>query len=308
MENQPKIITVLGVTGSGKTALAIKLAQKFGGEIVSADSRQIYKEFDIGTAKPTGRWMPVVGGKQFMSSGIVHHLVDMVDPKEDFTLVQYKKLALEKLAEINKKNKVPFLVGGTALYLKAVLENWHIPEVEANLALRARLANKKTPEIFQELKTKDPEAALITGAINKRRIIRALEVIYTTGKKFSDQRKTGQPVFKTIKFGFKRSWEETGRRLAQRTAEMIKAGLVDEVHRLQKKYPWSLAPMQSIDYQEFKDYFEGRKNLNETIKLINQHHLAYARRQMTWFKKDKDINWLENEAEAIKLAKDFLEK
>ncbi|MEK7209691.1 MAG: tRNA (adenosine(37)-N6)-dimethylallyltransferase MiaA [Patescibacteria group bacterium] len=306
-----KVVVILGVTASGKTDLAIKLAKKFNGEVVSADSRQVYKEFAIGTAKPAGHWMFLGGKKEFVSGGIVHHLMDVIDPKEEFTLAEYKKLALGKINEIAEKNKLPFLVGGTALYLKAVLENWNIPQVRPNLSLRTSLSNKPTLDLFRELLKKDPEAAAITGPANKRRIIRALEVIYATGQKFSAQRRAGKKLFEPLKIGIQIGFEDLKKRVAERTVLMIKNGLVEEVHRLKRKYPWSLVPMQSIDYQEFKEYFEGKKSLLETVNLINRHHLAYTKRQMTWFKKDKDIHWVSPDlklalTESVKLVRDFL--
>ncbi len=300
-----KIVVILGVTASGKTSLAVELAKKFNGEIVSADSRQIYKEFNIGTAKPIGHWMSVGGERKFMVGGVPHYLIDVIEPKEDFNLSDYKKLAVAKIKEIASNEKTPFLVGGTALYLKTICENWAIPEVKPNLALRRKLENKKTENLYAELQKLDPEAAVVTGP-NKRRIIRALEVISATGHKFSEQRKKGQPLFDCLKLGLKVSKEEYPERIAGRTRQMIKAGLVAEVKKLYKKYPWQLVPMQSIDYQEFKEYFEGKQTLDETVKLINQHQTNFARRQMTWFKKDKDIVWITSPKEAEEKIKTFL--
>ncbi|MBI2454010.1 MAG: tRNA (adenosine(37)-N6)-dimethylallyltransferase MiaA [Parcubacteria group bacterium] len=310
-KNLQKLIVILGVTASGKTDLSIKLARKFNGEIISADSRQIYKEFDIGTAKTNGRWMLTGGKRKFVAGGVVHHLIDIFDPKEDFNLSDYKKLALEKINEVVESGKLPFLVGGTALYLKAVLENWNLPKIGPNLALRRKLENKKIENLYAELQKTDPEAAAITSPANKRRIIRALEVIYGTGKKFSEQRRKGPMLFNSLKIGITGSKNELKTKILQRTDQMIKNGLAEEVGRLQKKYLWSLVPMQSIDYQEFKEYFEGTRGLSKTIALINQHHLAYAKRQMTWFKKDKDIHWVSPDSkstldQSIALIKNFL--
>ncbi|MBI2052511.1 MAG: tRNA (adenosine(37)-N6)-dimethylallyltransferase MiaA [Candidatus Sungbacteria bacterium] len=307
MDKLPKVIVILGVTASGKTALSLKLAKKFKGEIISADSRQIYKEFNIGTAKPAGHWLIAEGERKFIAGGLPHYLMDTVDPKEDFNLIHYKKLATEKINELGQKGKLPFLVGGTALYLKTLLENWTIPAVEPNLALRRRLENKNVSDLLDELKKKDPEAVAITGYSNKRRIIRALEVIYQTGRKFSEQRKAGRPLFDALKIGLKTTTPELTQRITRRTDEMIKDGLVKEVQELAKKYSWDLVPMQSIDYQEFKDYFEGKKSLSETVKEINRHHMAYAKRQMTWFKKDKTIHWISSEEEAENLTESFLQ-
>ncbi len=296
--NLPKVITILGITSSGKTSLAIELAKKFNGEVVSADSRQIYKEFNIGTAKPEGVWE----NEKFVYKGITHYLIDEVDPTEDFTLSQYQKLATEKLKEIASRNKVPFLIGGTPLYLKAVLENWNIPEVKPNLRLRQELEQKDVLELFNILKEKDPEAALITGNTNKRRIIRALEVIAETGEKFSNQRKIGKLVFDSLKIGIKIEKEELVKKITQRTKEMFKKGLAEEVKQLSEKYGWNITPMQSIGYQEFKD----ETNLDKIENLIIQNTLAYTKRQTTWFKKDKDIVWVTSPKETEEKIKSFL--
>ena len=303
----PKIITILGVTASGKTGMAIKLAQKFNGEIVSADSRQIYKELNIGTAKPEGHWMMLDGQKVFASGGIPHHLIDFVDPKEDFTLTDYKKEADKKISDILNRKRVPFLVGGTALYIKAVLENWDIPSAPPNPAIRRQLENKTAEDLFSELKKDDPSAAAITGSKNKRRLVRALEVIRETGKKFSDQRKTKEPLYDSLKIGLKISKENFLDKVSARLKEMIQTGLIEEIKKLHKKYSWSLSPLHSIDYQEFKDYLEGKTTLEETERLVLKHHTDYARRQMTWFKKDPAIHWVSSQEEAEKLISDFLQ-
>lgn len=301
----PKLIIILGTTASGKTSLGIKLAQKFNGEVISADSRQIYKEFNIGTAKPEGRWMQWQGERAFIVNSIPHYLIDMIDPKEEFTLQDYKDSAIEKINAITQKNKLPFLVGGTALYLKAICENWQIPKVKPNIVLRNRLERKSAEELFKELQKKDPDATLLTG-LNKRRIIRALEVIYSTNEPFSKQRHRGKPLFNCLKIGRKIEKEDLNSIIQKRVQEMLKNGLLAEVKKLSQKYPWSLVAMQSIDYQEFKDYFEGRETLDKTLKNIEQHHIAFAKRQMTWFKKDKSIRWIQSDAEAVQLVGDFL--
>lgn len=301
-----KIIVILGITASGKTSLAIKLAKKFNGEIISADSRQIYKEFNVGTAKPEGHWMVLRNDRVFISGGIPHHLIDFVDPKQDFTLSDYQKAAFQKINEVLDSGHIPFLVGGTALYIKAVLENWAIPAAGPNLMLRKKLENKTAEELFAELKEQDPEAAVITGDKNKRRVIRALEVIYETGKKFSEQRKAEKPLFDPLKIGIKISKESFLNNMSARLKEMIGNGLINEVRRLRQKYPWALSPMHSIDYQEFRDYFEGKTTLEETEEIIKKHQTDYARRQMTWFNKDNSIHWISSEEESEKLVSDFL--
>lgn len=301
----PKIVAVVGPTASGKTELAIRLAKVFGGEIVSADSRQIYRELNIGTAKPPGTWISQADKRVYVVKGVPHHLVDFVDPKEEFTLKDFQQHAFKEIAEIFSRKKLPLLVGGTALYIYAVTRNLLIPDVAPNVALRSRLARKPTEDLWQQLAQKDPQAAEITGP-NKRRIIRALEVIEATGKKFSDTRKRGPLVFKALKIAPRLSKNEQRERIVSRTKQMLRAGLLNEVKGLARKYDWSLPPMQSIDYQEFKDYLAGKESLESAIDKINKAHEELARRQMTWFKKDKKIKWVKSYEEAKSLVSKFL--
>lgn len=311
METLPKIICILGVTAAGKSDLALALAKKFNGEIISADSRQIYKELDIGTAKPNGHWLTIGHQRVFMVSTIPHHLIDFVDSKEDFTLSDYKILAIQKIDDVLSRGKIPFLVGGTALYLKAVLENWGLPQVQADLVLRQKLASKKSAELYNELQKKDPEAARLTGPHNKRRIIRALEVIYQTAKKFSEQRKKGPALFDALKIGLIVPKTELETKIINRTNNMIKSGLINEVRRLSQYHAWNSPAMQSIGYSELKEFFENKIDLAKVQELITKNTLSYTRRQMTWFKKDKTINWVPANpklalTESTKLVQDFL--
>ena len=182
---KPRLIVILGPTASGKTALSLKLAKKIDGEIISADSRAIYKGLDIGSAKPT-----LTEQKK-----VPHHLIDIVSPDKTLTLAQYKKLALAKIRDIASHEKVPFLVGGTALYIYSVIDNWLIPGVPPNKSLRAELKKGDVEKLWEELIKKDPQAKEFIDPKNKRRIIRALEIINATGKPFSQQREKGEPLF-----------------------------------------------------------------------------------------------------------------
>lgn len=303
--NLPKIIVIVGPTTSGKTDLGIFLARKFNGEVISADSRQIYREFNIGTAKPKGGWMRKNGKSNYVVEGVIHYLIDVIDPKEDFTLSDYKKMSLAAIAEVLKKGKVPLLVGGTALYIYTIVENFHVPSVKSSPALRSRLEKKRTVELFRQLKRLDPQAAEITGQ-NKRRLIRALEVIENTGKKFSELRKKGPLLFKTLKIAPALKQEEILKRIETRTKRMLEAGLLVEVKDLAKRYSWALPPMQTIDYQEFKEYLQGKESLAKAVEKANKAHKEFARRQMTWFKRDKQIHWIKDFAEAEKLVEQFL--
>lgn len=295
MPTNRKLIVILGPTASGKTELAIKLAKKFNGEIVSADSRQIYKEMNIGTAKPTKK----------ERKEVVHHLIDIIRPNEDFSVALYKKLASEKIKEVQKRKKLPFLVGGTGLYISAIVDNLDFPRVPPNKELRKKLEKKSLDELLKIYKKLDPEGAKYIDKNNKRRLIRAIEACKATGKSFWKMRKKKKPLFDILEIGIKR--DNLEKKLERRTKEMIKKGLEKEAKRLFKKYG-DIPSLETIGYQEWKEYFQGKIKKEEVIQKIILHTRQYAKRQMTWFKKDKRIHWIKNIKEAEKLVKEFLKK
>ena len=277
-----KLIVILGPTASGKSDLAIKLAKKFNGEIVSADSRQIYQEMDIGTNKLTQKQM----------SGIKHYLIDLIKPDQEFTLTQYKRLAIKAIKDIQKRGQLPFLVGGTGLYIQTVVDNLQIPRAKPDKKLRNKLEKLSNQELLQQLKKIDPLTARAIDLNNKRRLIRALEVCLKTKKPFSQQRKKGQPLFDVCQIGLKLNKKTLERRINQRVEQMFKMGLIKETKKLAKKYSLDRPAMSGIGYQEINQYLQGKINLRQAKALIKQHTRQYARRQMTWFKKDQRINWL----------------
>ena len=291
---------IAGPTASGKTSLAIKIAKKFGGEIVSADSRQVYREMDIGTAKP---------GKKEMAA-VPHHLIDIKNPDQNYTVAEYKRDAVKTMREILKKKKIPVLIGGTGLYIKAVIDNLDIPEVEPDLKLRRELEKEIEKHglrrVFEKLTALDPEAAYIVDPNNPRRIIRALEVAIKTKKPFSAQRKAGRPLFDFIEIGIGRPKGVLDKRINVRVDEMIKAGLVNEVKTLVKKYGRKPQSFDAIGYREIIDFIDGKISLKEAAELIKKNTRQYAKRQMTWFRKDKRIHWVRNQTEAEKIVKKFL--
>jgi len=301
---ESKLIIILGPTASGKTELAIKLAQKFNGEIISADSRQIYRGMNIGTAKPIDK------------GGIPHYLIDVVNPDEEWTLAQFQRMAKEKIEDIQQQGKIPFLVGGTGLYIQAVVDNLEIPKVAPSQALRKKLEQKSTQELFEDLKRLDSKTAETIDSKNKRRLIRALEVIIISRASFVSAKKIGESLFETLQIGIRISQEKIYKRIDKRVEEQIEQGLESEVRRiyeeLSQKLPeekiWQLPSMSGICYQEFKNYFEGKINLAEVIRLIKLHNRQYARKQMTWFKRDKRIHWVEKLEEVEELIRDLLSK
>jgi len=295
-----KLIVILGSTASGKSELAIKLAKKFKGEIVSADSRQVYKKMDIGTAKPTKK----------ERKEILHYLIDIKNPNQIYTVWQYKKEAIKAINKIIKKGKSPFLVGGTGLYLKALVENLEIPRVKPDWKLRKSLELKiKTrglKSLYDELIKIDPEAAYIVDSQNPRRIIRALEVAIKTKRPFSQQRKKGESLFDVLEIGLSVSEEKLKEKIGKRVNKMIKTGLVKEVKNLIKIYDKNLPTFDAIGYREIINYLSKKISLAEAIKKIEENTWHFAKRQMTWFKKDEKIIWVKNRREAKNLVKEFL--
>jgi len=291
-----KLIVILGPTASGKSNLAIKLAKEFRGQIVSADSRQIYKEMDIGTAKVTKKEM----------QGIPHYLIDIVKPNQDFSLAQFKKKAIAQIKKIQKEDKLPFLVGGTGLYIQSIVDNLQMPEGKPNKKLRKELENKTNQELYNQLKELDPQAIKIIDRNNQRRMVRALEVCLTTGQPFSQQKHKGQPLFDILQIGLNPGKEILDKRINQRADKMIKAGLLQEVKGLIKKYGTKPYSMSGIGYQEIIPYLRKEISLDEAKELIKIHTRQYSRRQMSWFRRDKRIKWIKTYPEARKLIKEFL--
>ena len=287
-----KLLVILGPTASGKSNLAIQLAEIFDGEIISADSRQIFKEMNIGTAK-------------ILNSKTPHHLIDFINPTESFSVAQYKKLAYQTIENIQKKGKLPILCGGTGLYISSVIENWQFPKIPAQNKLREELETKSIQKLLEIYIKIDPQGAEMIDSKNKRRLIRAIEVSSLSNKSFWQQRKKTKPFFNTLLIGLKLPKEELKQRVSKRTKKMIQIGLETEVKNLVNKYGW-IPSLQSIGYQEWKEYFNDKINKKEVQNLIELHTLQYIKRQMTWFKKMKEIKWIEDKKIAIELTKLFL--
>jgi tRNA dimethylallyltransferase len=297
----PRILVIVGPTASGKTALAIALAKKHDGEIVSADSRQIYRGMDIGTAKPPRDDQKT---KTYISEGIPHHLLDIKNPDEDYSAADFKRDAIHAINDILKRGKLPILVGGTGLYIKVVIDNLTIPEVKADPRLRKRLEaeieRNGLASVFKKLIALDSEAAYIVDPKNPRRVIRALEIAIKTKMPFSASRKSGPPLYDAVQIGIFPGNEVLEKRIRERTKAMFKNGLIDEVKTLLKKYGPRCKAFDAIGYREVIDYLDGKISLAEADELINKNSIHYAKRQMTWFKKDKRIRWVENPKEILK--------
>jgi tRNA dimethylallyltransferase len=300
MVNVRKVVAIVGPTASGKTALGIALAEKFGGEILSADSRQIYRGMDIGTAKPTAA----------ERGTIPHHLIDIRDPNEDYTVADYQRDAFAAIDDVIARGKLPIIVGGTGLYVRAVVENLDIPKTVADPALRAEIENDIARDglesAFKRLVALDPEAAYVVDPKNPRRIVRALEVALTTGEPFTAQRLKHAPRFETLTLGLNPTPEILRERIDRRVDTMMRDGLVDEVQALIEKYGRSPAAFDAIGYREILAYLDGTSSLDDAVAAIKLNTWHYAKRQMTWFKKSDHIQWINDENTAFAPVTQFL--
>lgn len=307
MSTLPKIVVILGPTASGKTALSLKLAKEFNGEIISADSRQVYKYMDIGTAKEPGEWQEVDGKKVYMVEGVPHHLIDFLEPDEEFSTGLFKKKSLEIIKDILSRGKVPFIVGGTGLYISAVTENLEIPKVKPDKKLREKLEKQDLEKLIEELKNIDPLSIQQIDLKNKRRVIRALEVVMTTGKSFVEQQDRGESLFEILKLGLDMPREKLYERINKRVDEQMKAGLLEETKKLvDLGYSWKLPAMSGIGYKQMGMYLRGEVDLEEATRILKRDTRHYAKRQMIWWKKDKEIKWVDDYKKTKKLVNKFL--
>ena len=290
MNEKLPLVIFLGPTAVGKTRLAVATAKQLGqAEIISSDSRLFYRGMDIGTAKPTLAEM----------EGVPHHLIDIADPNEVLSLGVFQKMAAEKILEIHWRGHIPFIVGGTGQYLRAVTEGWTPPEVAPDERIRKELLNlydrSGKEEINRWLSVLDPEAYSEIDAKNPRRVLRALEVILVTGKTFSSQRIRRESPYHTLQVGLTIPRDRLFARIDQRVEDMVRVGFVDEVRRLLAKgYSANLPTMSAIGYQEMIRSIQGEISMDEAVVLIKRRTHAFVRRQANWFKEsDPDIHWFE---------------
>jgi tRNA dimethylallyltransferase len=318
MSNLKPLIVILGPTASGKTEVGLRLAKKYDGEIVNADSRQIYEDMLIGTGSPVETKNEKRKTKNcnlkcknnFLKPAIInnipHHFFHFIEPNHKFSVAEYKSLAVDIIHDIHKRNKIPILVGGTGLYISAIVDNLKIPKAAPNNKIRNKLEKHTNKYLFGKLQKIDPKSAGIIGENNKRKLIRALEVFEITGKPFSAQQIKGEPLFNTLQIGIKTDREKLYKNIDKRVDEMMKIGLVEETKKLRKKHSFDLSAMSGIGYFEIEQYLKKIISLDEAIQKMKYRTHHYARRQMTWFKRDERIRWVGSYRETEKLIREFL--
>ena len=296
------LIAIVGPTALAKSKLALNLAQGFDGEIVSADSRQVYRYMDIGTAKPSLEERSLVR----------HHVIDVVDPDDDFSLALFHQLANQALKAISRGGKIPFLVGGSGLYIWSLLEGWSLPQVpphpEFRRNLQARAQAEGSDVLYEELQGLDPVAAERIDPKNMRRVIRALEVYQATGKPFSQLHQKQPPPFQILIIGLTAERDELYRRIDSRVDDMIRRGLVDEVQGLlQRGYSLSLPSMSGLGYKQIGMFLQGELDLRSAIQNIKYETHRFARHQYAWFRlSDQRIHWFDIKQKYEELVEELI--
>jgi tRNA dimethylallyltransferase len=287
------LVVICGPTATGKTDLSIGVAKELQGEIISCDSMQVYKYMDIGTAKPD----------MIQQKAVPHHLIDVVTPDTHFNVSKFQDLAKAAISDIDSRGRIPILVGGTGLYIRAVVDGflfpWESRSKEVRESLEKEAAEKGSCTLYAELKDVDPKAARKIHPNDARRIIRALEVFITTGHPISelwrrDQKDKGTPFDRLIMIGLARERSVLYDRINRRASKMVELGLVEETKRLlDQGYDKTLTSGQALGYKEIVPYLKGRYSLEEAVGLIKRDTRRYAKRQLTWFRADPRIQWVD---------------
>lgn len=292
MEPKRKIIVILGPTASGKSKLGVKIAKKINSEIVSADSRQVYKGLNIGNGKITKKAM----------MGIPHHCMNISSPEKIYTVADFKKCANEAIEKIFAKNKTPIIVGGTGLYIQAIVDDIVLPEVKPNWKLRKKLEKKTTGEMFRALEKIDPERAKNIDAKNPRRLVRAIEIARALGK--VPRLETSLPSYDILQVGIKLPDEILKKNIEKRIRKMLKDGLVAETKKLKTSgLSWKRIYEFGFEYKYPALFLQNKIGKKEMLDRMLIENWQYAKRQMTWFKRDKRISWISKENQAEKLIK-----
>lgn len=299
LSKPPKIVVVLGPTASGKSDLAVTLARKFNGEVISADSRQVYKGLDIGTGKITEKEM----------RGVPHYLLDVANPKRQFSVVEYQELGRKAIADILSRGKLPIICGGTGFYIDALVHDYALPSVLPNVKLRAKLEKLSTDALFGKLKKLDPRRAKGIDPHNRRRLVRALEITLSTGKPnpTAAQAQQKKTRYDALKMGISFPNETLRARIEKRLLARIAQGMIREARRLHASgLSWKRMEDLGLEYRYLSRYLRGLISKEELAQKLSTEIWHYAKRQMTWFKRDKDIQWITDTKKAERITRAFL--
>ncbi len=278
--NRQKILVILGPTATGKSDLAIKLAKKYRGEVISADSRQVYKGLDIGTGKITEKEM----------QGVHHWLIDVVSPKKTFTVADWKKLSEEKIAIMKKRSKLPIICGGTGFYIQSIVDGLVLPEVPPDIKLRKKLETKSLEELVSMLKKLDPERLKNIDQKNPVRLIRAIEIAKSLGKVPKIKMEKSQYDF--LQIGLDLPEEDLKKKIYNRLKKRINSGMIEEISSLHKKgLSWDRMNELGLEYRYIAQYLQKKISKDQMIEKLNTEIYKYSKRQKTWFKRDKNIKW-----------------
>lgn len=289
VENKEKLLVLIGPTAVGKTKLSIELAKKFNGEIISGDSMQIYRGMDIGTAKIEPDEM----------EGIPHHLLDIRNPDESFSVAEFQELVRAKISDIHSRGKLPMLVGGTGLYIQSVIYDYQFSDAFSDEAFRSSLEEKAQQNgneyVHELLRQVDPESAERIHPNNLRRVIRAVEVFHITGKTMSEYQEEQEKelLYNVVLVGLTMDREKLYERINLRVDLMMNAGLIEEVKKLHEQGIRDVQSIQAIGYKEIYEYLDGKIELQEAIEKLKQNSRRYAKRQLTWFRNKMDVKWFD---------------
>lgn len=288
MTQQQKVVVIIGPTSVGKTKVSIELAKKYNGEIISGDSMQIYRGLDIGTAKVSNEEM----------EEIPHHLIDIRNPDEAFSVADFQVLVREKITEIEKRGKLPFIVGGTGLYIQSVLFDFQFQEevsTETRDALYVQFEKEGIEPLYNQLKQVDPKSVEVIHPNNIRRVIRALEVYLDTGKPFSEwkESQSRELLYDAAIIGLTMERDKLYERINHRVDLMMEAGLLQEVKQLFDQHIHDTQAVQGIGYKELYEYFEGKVDLETAVEKLKKNSRNYAKRQLTWFRNQLDVKWFD---------------
>ncbi len=308
---KPKVLAIVGPNAVGKSDLAVQLAHKFNGEIISADSRQVYRGLDLSSGKVPGKWRIRGFNRHYEYQDIPHHLVDIVSPRKSFTVQQYKKKAKRALDDIVQRGKLPIVAGGTGFYVDSLVYDFQIPEAPPNRQLRKELEEMTTEQLMHRLSALDPQRAKNIDVNNRRRIIRAIEIVVSIHSPVPkiDLIENNESPYDLLKIGICLPNEELKRKIKNRLERRIKDGMIEEVRRTHfLGVSWKRLQDMGFEFHHIIQHLKGEISREEMVALIETKDNQFARRQMTWFRKDKNVIWIDAPAKASPLVEGFLSR